>query len=55
MNNEINERRWLALNNMYHIYDNVDELMSYGYTFDEIVRAIKEHIAEQLAEEQENE
>ncbi len=32
------------------IVDDVDDLMLQGYTFDEIVRAIKEHIAEQLAE-----
>lgn len=49
------EKKWLALINYCHIYENVDELMLYGYTFDEIVRAIKEHIAETLAEEKENE
>ena len=37
------------------IIDKVDELISQGYTFDEIVRAIKENIAEKLEEEKEDE
>lgn len=49
------EKKWIRLIDRCFIIDEVDELMLQGYTFDEIVRAIKEHIAEQLAEELENE
>ena len=47
------EQKWIRLIDRCYIIDEVDELMSQGYTFDEIVRAIKEHIAEQLEAEKE--
>lgn len=49
------EQKWVRLIDVSYIIDEVDNLMLKGCTFDEIVRAMKEHIAEQLAEEQENE
>lgn len=48
------EQKWIRLIDLCYIIDEFDDLMSEGYTFDEIVRAIKEHIAEKLAEEKEN-
>lgn len=49
------EQKWLGLMKTCFIIEEADELMSQGYTFDEILRAIKEYIAEALAEEKENE
>ena len=49
------EQKWITLMKTCYITDEVDTLMLQGYTFDEIIRAIKEHLAEQLAEEKENE
>jgi len=49
------EQKWLTFMKLCYIHDEVDALMLQGYTFDEIVRAIKEYIAEQLAQEKENE
>lgn len=47
------EQKWVTLMKHCYINEEVDELMLQGNTFDEIVRAIKEHIAEKLAEEEE--
>ena len=49
------EQKWITFMKLCYIYDEVDTLLLQGYTFDEIVRAIKEYIAEHLAEEKENE
>ena len=49
------EQKWVTLMKVFYITKEVDTLMLQGYTFDEIVRAIKEYIAEQLAEDEENE
>lgn len=49
------EQKWIAFIKVCYIHEQADELMSQGYTFDEIVRAIKEHIAEELEAEKQDE
>jgi len=48
------KQKWVTFIKLCFLWEEVDALMLQGYTFDEIIRAIKEHIAETLAEEKEN-
>ena len=48
------EQKWVTFMKACYINEEVDDLMLQGYAFDEIVRAIKEHIAEQLEAEKED-
>lgn len=45
------EQKWATFIKLSYLIEEADALMLQGHTFDEIVRAIKEHIAEQLEKE----